>query len=488
MMMDVRVRFSPSPTGTLHVGTARTALFNWLFGRHHGGTFILRIEDTDPERSDPRFEAAIVEDLAWLGLAWDEGPEAGGDYGPYRQSERAPAHRAAAERLLAGGKVYLCYCTPQELERERERALAEGRMPKYSGRCRKLDESEANRMAAEGRKPTVRFKVETGLTVVHDLVRGDIEFDHAVVGDFVLVRSNGAVSYNFAVTLDDAAMKITHVIRGEDHLTNTVRQLMLYEALGIEAPAFAHLPMIVGRDGAKLSKRHGATGIGELREAGYLAETLTNYMSLLGWLHPEAKEIFSLEEATRVFELVRVSKSPAIFDREKLDWMNGKYLREMPPQRLQRIVLSFAAEDEAIRRLEARGTIGEFVEATRESAKTLADFPSCARIYTNSVGIREEGARAELGTANAVEVIAAARSAIGQVEKLDAGEARRVLDELRAVMEPRGVSGRALFMPLRAALTGTTHGPELYRVLSILGKDEALRRLAEAPVQGTEDA
>lgn len=483
MSEPVRVRFSPSPTGDLHIGTARTALFNWLFARRRDGVFVLRVEDTDAERSDIRFERTITEDLAWLGLAWDEGPDVGGPCGPYRQSERAERHREVARKLLDEGRAYQCYCTSQELEDRRRGALEAGKMPKYDGRCRELAEEQGRALSAEGRAATIRYRVEPGMTVVHDLVRGDVEFDHGVIGDFVLLRSDGAPAYNFAATVDDIDMRISHVIRGEDHLTNTVRQLMLYGDLGWQPPAFAHLPMITEPGGGKLSKRQGASGIGELRAQGYLAQAVTNFLSLLGWSHPEGKDVFSLQEAASLFELDRVSKSPSIFDGEKLRWMNAVYIRQMDREHLARAVVSFSGGDEALRALEETGKLSEFVAAIQESAKVLSDFADHARIYTKSLGVPDEAAEAELREKAAGRAIDALSDVLGKRPEIDEAGAKDALGELKERMKMEGLTGRKLFMPLRAALTGTTSGPELYHVLSILGRDESLRRL-EAATRG----
>lgn len=480
MNRQVRVRFSPSPTGELHVGTARTALFNWLFAHHNAGAFILRIEDTDRQRSDPRFEKAIAADLAWLGLAWDEGPDVGGPFGPYRQSERDERHREAADELLAKGRAYYCYCTPEELERSREEARAAGRPPRYAERCRDLTEDERDRLMNEDRAPTVRYRVEGGTTAVNDLVRGPIGFDNGAIGDFVLMRSGGGASYNFAAVVDDHDMQISHVIRGEDHLTNTARQLMLYADLGWESPAFAHLSMINGPDGAKLSKRHGAIGIGELHTEGYLPEAVVNCLALLGWSHPEAKEIFTLEEAVSVFGLDRVSKGPAIFDGSKLQWMNAQYIRKMEVDTLVREVAALAEDSPDLQSFVRSGKLEEYVAVTRGSVKTMGDFAAYATIYTKKVGIMDEAALAELARDSAGRVIATAKQMLSAVGELDEASARGFLEGLKKAMEPDGLSGREVLMPLRAALTGATSGPELIHVLSILGREDSLARLADA--------
>ncbi|NLM95967.1 MAG: glutamate--tRNA ligase, partial [Firmicutes bacterium] len=300
----VRVRFAPSPTGYLHIGNVHTALFNWLFARHFGGQVVLRIEDTDRARSEAHYEGAIVEDLRWLGLDWDEGVDVGGPYGPYRQSERLAIYRDAAQRLLSEGFLYECYCTDEELEEDRQRYLEQGLMPRYSGRCRDLAAGERRRLAAEGRKPALRFKVPAGEEIIlQDLVRGEISFATDNIGDFIVLRSNGMPVYNFSVTVDDALMKITHIIRGDEHISNTPRQILLYRALGEEEPQFAHIAMLLGPDRSKLSKRHGAASIDDFRRMGFLPEALVNYLALLGWSSPTGEEILPLPEIKAQFTL-----------------------------------------------------------------------------------------------------------------------------------------------------------------------------------------
>jgi glutamyl-tRNA synthetase len=304
----VRVRFAPSPTGHLHIGSARTALFNYLFARHAKGSFILRIEDTDRERSADMFEKSILDDLSWLGLDWDEGPQADGEYGPYYQSQRQTVYQEAAKRLLSEGKAYYCYCSPEALEEQRRRASAAGKMPKYEGTCFGLAAQDQERLRAEGKKPTVRFHVPPGTIELNDLLHGRVSFASDVIGDFIILRSDGTASFNFAVVVDDALMKITHVIRGEDHLPNTPRHVLLCQALGYSLPVYVHHPLVMGKDGGKLSKRHGATSISEYRKTGYLPEAIANYLALLGWSSESEREIFELEELVGEFKLERLSK------------------------------------------------------------------------------------------------------------------------------------------------------------------------------------
>jgi nondiscriminating glutamyl-tRNA synthetase len=323
------VRFAPSPTGHLHVGNARTALFNWLFARQKRGTMVLRIEDTDVERSQARFEDQLIADLKWLGLDWDEGPDVGGPYVPYRQSDRLEVYREHAERLLSERKAYLCFCTEEELQRERERAQAEGGQPIYSGKCRTIDPDEAKRRRSAGEACAIRLQIPEHPIRFHDIVHGDVEFSNEVVSDPIILRSNGMPVYNYVVVIDDALMKITHVIRGDDHLSNTPKQVALYEALGWPVPEFAHLSTILGADRERLSKRHGATSIANFRDMGVLPEALANYLALLGWAPSGGtREIFTPEELVKEFSLERVTPSPAVFDMEKLYWLNRHYIKE----------------------------------------------------------------------------------------------------------------------------------------------------------------
>src|ERR1035441_5982676 len=334
-MSKVRVRFAPSPTGYVHVGNARTALFNWLFARHHGGVFALRIEDTDVERSKEEYEKQLLEDLLWFGLDWDEGPDKGGPYGPYRQSERRGLFSEDAAELIAQGDAYYCFCSAEQLEAERQEELKAGRQPRYSGRCRKLDAEEAARRKTAGEPAAVRLKILESSFFWNDLVHGPTVFSCEVIGDPILVRSEGNPAYNYAVVIDDHLMEIGHVISGDAHISNTPRQLALYRALGWEPPTFAHLSTILGSDRTRLSKRHGATSMESFREMGVLPEALRNYLALLGWSPADGKtEILSPEELVKQFSLDHITKSPAVFDNDKLNWLNRHYMKESTPLRL----------------------------------------------------------------------------------------------------------------------------------------------------------
>lgn len=344
-MENIRVRFAPSPTGYVHVGNARTALFNWLFARHQGGKLVLRIEDTDLERSESRYETQLLEDLKWFGLDWDEGPDRGGPFGPYRQSERQKLYTKYSQELIQQGHAYYCFCSPEQLEDERQQAMKAGRQPQYSGRCRKIPDEDAARRVEAGEPAAIRLKITEWAFAWKDLVHGETSFPGDVIGDPILVRSGGIPAYNFAVVVDDHLMNITHVIRGDDHISNTPRQLALYDAFGWEPPNFAHLSTILGGDRSRLSKRHGATSLESFRRMGILPEALRNYLTLLGWSPADGKtEILSTPELLRQFSLDHIIKSAAVFDQEKLNWLNRHYLKQLPTPRLVELCVPFLAE------------------------------------------------------------------------------------------------------------------------------------------------
>jgi nondiscriminating glutamyl-tRNA synthetase len=470
-----RVRFAPSPTGELHVGNARTALFNWMFARHHGGDFVLRIEDTDESRSAVSYQLNLYDDLNWLGLDWDEGPQKDGPCGPYKQSERLDIYKTYLQKLVDAGLVYPCYCTEKELEDERQTLIMSKRMPRYMGKCRNLTEAERKLREAEGRKPSYRFKIEPQTIEFEDLIRGSMKFDADAIGDFIIVRSNGMPAYNFAVVIDDHLMKITHVIRGEDHLSNTALQIMLYKTLGFEPPTFAHHSLILGKDHAKLSKRHGSVSIGEFRKQGFLPEALINYLGLLGSSFTDAKEILSREEMIAGFALTRASKSGAVFDEVKLRWLNAIYIRN-------------CATDDLVRRLEPfleqagykTGTIDaawlkEIIELVKTDLITLADIGAQIEIFFDDKYKLTDEAGEILKKENARVVVNAFAD---YLKTNDDADARNLYTAaMKYVKEKTGAKGKELFMPVRAALTGAVHGPELDRVFAILGKASALKRL-----------
>jgi len=479
----VRTRFAPSPTGLLHVGGVRTALFSWLYARHHGGRFVLRIEDTDETREHPEAIEQIQRSLRWVGLEWDEGPGIGGDCGPYIQSERRPCHLEVAERFLAEGRAYRCYCTTEELADERAAAQRENRPFIYSRRCLALSADERAAREAAGAPSVVRLRVpDEGACVVEDLVRGSVRFEYAQLGDHVILRSDGVPTYNFANPIDDADMRITHVIRGEDLLSSTPRQVLVYEALGGPVPAFAHLPLLFGPDRKRLSKRHGATSVEELREAGYLAEAVVNFLALLGWHFDSERELFTREELIGLFSLERVNPAPAVFDAKKLEWMNGVYLRALP---------TFDLAERLITYLKERGSplavqpdrIAEVTPLAQEKIATLAEFePLCSFLF-GPIEIDAEAWERVAGHERAAEILAAVQAALAAC----GWTVEDVETTLRAVCEELELKPRVVFGLVRVAVTGTSISPGLFESVYLLGRDEALARLSAAAARLTSE-
>ena len=474
MSLVPRVRFAPSPTGELHVGNARTALFNWLFARRYGGRFIVRIEDTDQERTTKYYEQALLKDLRWLLLDWDEGPERGGEFGPYHQIERLRIYESFLHKLLADGRVYPCYCSEEELEAERTSLLSMKMMPRYMGKCRHLSNEERKKRQNEGRKPAFRFNVERGLIAFDDLVRGAMKFEGDAIGDFIIMRSNGIPAYNFAVVIDDHLMDITHVIRGEDHLSNTAMQILLYKALGFIPPLFAHHSLILGRDRTKLSKRHGAISIREFRDKGFLPEALLNYLALLGSSLDGGKEIASLNEITDMFSLEKAGKSGAVFDEDKLKWINGIYIRNHTIDSLtERLVPFISDRGYDIDTLD-RSWLCRVVDAVRGNLATLADIGENLEMFIDDRYSVSDEADALIRQHNAKKVICALRDILQQEDAV--GE-NLYSDVVRMLHEKTGMKGKALLMPVRAAITGRTSGVELDKIFSILGKESIRKRL-----------
>ena len=466
----VRVRFAPSPTGHLHVGNARTALFNWLFARREGGRFILRVEDTDVERSREEFEHGLIEDLRWLGLDWDEGPDAGGDFGPYRQSIRKEIYARQTRRLLESGRAYRCFCSPDEIETERARARAAGEAPVYGGMCRALAPEAAARREEAGEPAAVRLKTpRTGALAFHDLVRGDLEFDLTLVGDPVLVRPSGLPAYNYAVVVDDHGMGITHVIRGEDHLANTVRQLLIYRALDTPPPVFAHLSMVMGEDNTRLSKRHGATAVAQFRRDGILPEALFNYLALLGWAPPEGREILSRAELVDLFRLGKVSRSAAVFDYVKLHWINRRHLTSLSPERLTERAIPYLREaglvpeapDEAHREWLARA-----VPALIERVDRLNELPDGLRqLFDYSLESLGSEEREILTSDCGRRVIAALAERLAGASAFSYEILAAWSKEIKA---ETGCKGRDLFHPIRVALTARSSGLDLDKLIPLV--------------------
>jgi len=474
----MRLRFAPSPTGQLHVGNARTALFNWLMARGQGGTFIVRIEDTDVERSTRESEQAILDDLRWLGLGWAEGVEAGGDHGPYRQTERLHIYRAHAIELLSSGRGYHCFCSAEQLEADRQDALKTGKPPKYTGRCRTISREDARKRIEQGEAAVIRFRVpDTGSVTFDDIVRGPLAFDMDVIGDFVLLRSNGVPAYNFAVVIDDALMGITHVVRGEDHISNTPRQVLLYQAFGWTPPVFAHVPYVLGPDHAPLSKRHGATSVREFRDRGYLPEALTNYLALIGWSPGEGQELLPIDELARRFRLDDVGHSAGVFDVEKLAWVNRHYLKAADHRRIAELSLPYLQQAGWISTATTADLefLTQIVPAAAASVDRLEQVPRrLAFLFDYSAEraleipqIREEasGARA------VIDALAGELATCGPLVDRDAFRAAA-----GRVREKTGQKGKALFHPIRLALTGEAEGLELDLAVPAIERGAALDR------------
>jgi glutamyl-tRNA synthetase len=486
----VRVRIAPSPTGPLHIGTARTALFNYLHARHVGGTFILRLEDTDQARSTLDFERDILDGLQWLGLDWDEGPDvpgepARGPHAPYRQMERLPLYAEAAATLLAEDKAYPCYCTPEELAEERARQEAAKLPPRYSGRCARLTPEERASFEAEGRRGAVRFRVGEGVVGFDDVIRGRVEIDVANLGgDFVIVRNDGSPLYHFTVVVDDAEMEITDVIRGEDHLSNTPKHILLFRALGHEVPRFAHLPLILNADRTKMSKRKGQTAMGDYIAQGFIREALVNYLALLGWATGTEEEVLTIDEIVGRFDINDVHKGGAVFDRERLEWLNGQWIRRLAPDDLiDRLRPFLAAELEAgrIDRVPADDELRAILPVVQDRLPTLGavgelvGFLWIDRLEMDPAMLVPKRWDPE----TTVEGLAAARDTIETVSAV-VWEADELEPPLRALAEERGWKAGDLFMAIRVAVTGRTATPPLFDTLVALGRDRTLARLDDA--------
>ena len=478
----VRVRFAPSPTGQVHVGNARTALFNWLFARQQGGTFVLRIEDTDLERSEARYESQLIDDIKWLGLDWDEGPDVGGPYAPYRQSDKWEVYRNHAERLVAEGKSYRCFCSQETLDRQREQAMEQHLPPNYPGTCRNLAPEEAERRRAGGEPCAIRLKIPEKPIRFHDLVRGWVEFPSEVVSDLIIVRSTGVAVYNYVVVVDDAEMKISHVIRGDDHLSNTPKQVALYEALGWAVPEFAHLSTILGPDKERLSKRHGATSLANFREMGVLPEALMNYMALLGWAPAGGvREIFSPTELVQEFDLTRVTPSPAIFDFEKLYWLNRHYIKQAAPERIAALAEPFYLRELGIESgadgiaPAIRAWLGRITASLAPSVNKLDELPERAAPvlhFDAAAFLAAPENAAVLGAATAPKVLDLFAAKIAaEPEPMDAPRFKALIKE---VQKESGVKGPELFHPIRIALTGAQSGPEFDRLVPLMEEGATL--------------
>ena len=466
----IRTRFAPSPTGELHPGNARIAVLNWLYARHSGGRFVLRIEDTDVDRNVAGSESEIMSSLRWLGLEWDEGPDVSGPYGPYRQSERSEIYREAAERLLGSGHAYRCYCTPEELEERKQAAKQSGEQVGYDGRCRALSPEEEQILRGQGLPASLRFVVPEGEVAVEDAARGPVRFDTSEIGDFVILKSDGLPTYNFGVVVDDSMMEISHVIRGVGHLGNTPRQLMIYQAFAAKPPVFVHVPHVLAPDGAALSKRHGARSLGEYMNDGYHPDALINYLSLLSWSSPSGDEVLPPDRLIQEIDLDRIGVSDVRLDPEKLDWLSGEYIRRMSVDALAVQLVDqlgdVAYPDRGDNRVRIAKAIQERINTYGEAERFLPQF------YPPDPMRWDEAALESLSAEVNVPLLEAVRDSLGEVPAWDGQEA---LSAIRTAGKSVGVKGRDLFMPVRASLTGSTRGPELADVLEVQGKDVTLR-------------
>ncbi|MCQ2363234.1 MAG: glutamate--tRNA ligase [Acidaminococcaceae bacterium] len=480
-MSEVRVRFAPSPTGYLHIGGARTALFNWLFARKMGGKLILRIEDTDIDRLKADSVSQILTSLKWLGLNWDEGPEVGGPVGPYAQTERLDIYRKYAEQLLKEGKAYRCFCTSGQLEAEREKQKAAKQPFRYARTCRNLTEEECQKRIAAGEKFSIRIKIPIeGNIVVHDLIHGDVNFDLTQYDDFVIMKSNGMPTYNFAVCVDDHLMGMTHVLRAEEHLSNTPKQLFVYDAFGWEPPKFGHMPMILAPDRSKLSKRHGATSVEEFRDKGYLPQAIVNYLSLLGWSSGDEKEILTMEETVKAFRLEDMSKKAAIYDTVKLTWMNGQYLSELPldaiwPDMRAYFVRSGLVTEEFMAGHE--DYMRHLADVVRVRVKTLQEVVDASTYFFRDFDEYDAKGVAKQFKKETVPVLQACLEALKADQESSLTSTEKVYNDLT---EKLGLGLGKIIQPSRLALTGRTVSPGMFDVMVLLGKEKTLARLQQA--------
>ena len=493
-----RVRIAPSPTGPLHIGTARTALFNYLYARHTGGTFILRLEDTDQARSSIGYEKDILDGLHWLGLRWDEGPEVAGEgargpFAPYRQMLRLPSYAAAADRLLAADQAYPCYCMAQELDADRKAQEAARLPPRYVGRCAALTAEQRAAHVADGRRGALRFRVGTGVVAFDDIVRGHVEFDVSNLGgDFAIVRGDGNPLYHFTVVVDDAAMRISHVIRGEDHLSNTPKHILLFRALGYPVPQFAHLPLILNPDRTKMSKRKSQTALSDYIEQGFVREALVNYLALLGWATGTEEEVLSIDEIVERFDLTSVHKGGAVFDRERLEWLNGQWIRRLDPGDLVDRLRPFVANEQAagrIDRMPSDDELATLLPMITERLPTLGAIGELAGfLWIDQLEVDPATlVPKRWDAATTREGLTAARRTIGALDAV-VFEADELEPPLRSLAEARGWKAGDLFMAIRVAVTGRTATPPLFDTLVALGRDRTLDRLDRAIATLIDDA
>lgn len=480
MSKEIRVRYAPSPTGHLHIGNARTALFNYLYARNLGGKFIIRIEDTDQKRNIEGGEESQLKYLKWLGIEWDESIDVGGEYGPYRQSERIDIYETLYNQLLEKGLAYKCYCTEEELEAEREIQLANVENPSYSGKCRHLTVEDHKRLEAEGRKPSIRFLVPQGKVLnFDDMVKGNVSFESDGFGDFVIVKKDGIPTYNFAVAVDDHLMKISHVLRGDDHISNTPKQLMIYEAFGWEPPVFGHMTLIVNENRKKLSKRDESIiqFIEQYEELGYLSEALFNFIALLGWSPAGEEELYSKEQLIEVFDATRLSKSPALFDKQKLTWMNNQYMKKVELDKAVELALPHLIKagrvDESSSEQESQW-IRNLIALYQDQMSFGAEIVELSELFFKEEIQYEDEAKSVLAEEQVPEVLSAFKR---EMEQLTDFNAQEIASAIKAVQKATGHKGKKLFMPIRVAASGQTHGPDLPKAIELIGKETILKRL-----------
>ena len=478
MTDEIRVRIAPSPSGNLHIGTARTALFNYLFAKKEGGKFVLRIEDTDAERTKQEYIDNIFDSLKALGLNWDEGPDVGGPYGPYTQSERFDIYPKYAQILLDKGYAYECWCTNEELEQEKEEAVKNHKPYVYSRKCLNITPEQKEQYIKEGRKPSIRFKVEHKELIFNDMVKGELKFDTSLIGDFVIMKSNGTPTYNFAVVIDDMLMKISHIIRGEDHISNTPKQILIYEALGAKVPEFGHLGMILAPDRSKLSKRHGATAVSDFVKEGYLTDALINFVALLGWAPSDSVEIKTVDEIAKDFRINEISTSNSIFEYDKLNWMNGQYIKKMDISKLTDMIIPFLS-DYDLSEL-SREKLEKMVEITREPLTTLKDIQKDVPYFFGE-DVPLDEVKELLTTELSKNVL---NKFMELAQKWDFNNEQELHDDLQKLRDDFkanfGYKPKETMWAIRAAVTGRTRGADMVGILTILGKDKVLRRIKNA--------
>jgi glutamyl-tRNA synthetase len=479
----IRLRFAPSPTGMLHIGGARTALFNWLYARHCNGTFVLRIEDTDQVRSTEEAVNVILNGMEWLGLDWDEGPGKEGEYGPYYQMQRLSIYQKYAEQLIKDKKAYYCYCSREELAESRKRQIREGKNPKYDRHCLNLTEEEKRKYEEEGRKPVIRLKIPPKKIVFNDLLRGKVTFEGEILSDFVIMKSDGIPTYNYAVAIDDALMNISHVMRGDDHISNTPKQILIYEALGFDIPKFAHIPMIMGADHAKLSKRHGAASVMEYKKMGYIPEAVVNYIAHLGWSPGDEREIFSKEELIKEFALDKISKHAAIFSMNKLDWFNNEYLKKMSVNSLTKMLIPFLEEANYIKKeevlsLKKNDYLKKVVNLLQGRFRNFSQFIAYTDyFFLEEVNIEPKTFDSVLNKEGVTDILNKLKE---KLSTLKCWEEEGIENAVREIASSLQIKAGKIIHPTRVALTGKKIGPGLFELMLVLGQDKTVKRLGKA--------